>query len=330
VRRQHAQFYLRTAEEPPRRFDVELDNYRAVLTWALESGEAEVGLRLGAALGGFCVDEGVWAEGRERLEKILALEGASERTALRARALEVVGWLAKFRGDIPTARAFTDEGLGICREVGDRLGAARCQILLGNMACWDGGGGADVAQALFDEALAVAQQLGDRGLQAHCLNNIGMLAHHRGDGRRAEEFFTESLELYREVGATNGVAELLAQLASVASEREEYRKAAELCRESLATNRSAPTPFKVLFPGCLARLGEIHRREGRLRSAVRLWGAASRIADEHGFSSPKQEHRIAATRAQMGEEAFDIAWQEGRAMTLDEAIEYALEEGADA
>ena len=62
VRRRHAGFYLSLAEEAEpallgpqqltwlERLDAERDNLRAALTWATEDGEADVGLRIGAAL----------------------------------------------------------------------------------------------------------------------------------------------------------------------------------------------------------------------------------------------------------------------------------------
>ena len=62
VRRRHAGFYLPLAEEAEpallgpqqlswlERLDAERDNLRAALTWATEEDEADVGLRIGAAL----------------------------------------------------------------------------------------------------------------------------------------------------------------------------------------------------------------------------------------------------------------------------------------
>ena len=79
VRRRHAAFYLVLAEEAEpgllgpqqrewlERLDSERDNIRAALSWALDSGEAEVGLRIGSALWRFWQLRGHVQEGRERL-----------------------------------------------------------------------------------------------------------------------------------------------------------------------------------------------------------------------------------------------------------------------
>ena len=93
VRRRHAGFYAALAEEAEpallgpqqvswlERLDAELANIRAALTWATESGEAEVGLRIGAALWRFWQLRGSAAEGRERLERLLAQRSGSKRGA---------------------------------------------------------------------------------------------------------------------------------------------------------------------------------------------------------------------------------------------------------
>ena len=39
----------------------------------------------------------------------------------------------------------------------------------------------------------------------------------------------------------------------------------------------------------------------------------------------EHDHNVAAARAQLGEATFDLAWAEGRALTMEQAIEYALE-----
>ena len=68
--------------------------------------------------------------------------------------------------------------------------------------------------------------------------------------------------------------------------------------------------------------------------AARLAGAAQAVRE--GMSAilpPKQrrthEQTVAAARAALGEDAFTEAWDAGRAMTLEQAAEYALAEGED-
>ena len=74
---------------------------------------------------------------------------------------------------------------------------------------------------------------------------------------------------------------------------------------------------------------------GSFLRAARIWGAAQRLREEIGSPLAPNERsgydrHLEAARAALGDDAnFDHAWQEGRAMTLEEAIELALEETAE-
>ena len=79
----------------------------------------------------------------------------------------------------------------------------------------------------------------------------------------------------------------------------------------------------------LERLACVSATEGRGAEGVRLFGAAAALREAIGavFSRDERdecERTIAAAREALGEEAFEAAWAEGRAMTMEEAIAYAL------
>jgi hypothetical protein len=63
---------------------------------------------------------------------------------------------------------------------------------------------------------------------------------------------------------------------------------------------------------------------------ARPWGAAQALHETKGVPRDpdflaEADARISAVRSGMGEEAWQEAWREGRAMTLDGAVSYALE-----
>jgi hypothetical protein len=75
-------------------------------------------------------------------------------------------------------------------------------------------------------------------------------------------------------------------------------------------------------------------REQRAERAIRLLGAGEAFCETLGARPPvavaaAYERTLAAGRAALGGAAFAAAWAEGRAMSLDEGIEYALEESDD-
>jgi predicted ATPase/Tfp pilus assembly protein PilF len=326
VRRRHAQFFLGAAEAGWEGFEIEHDNYRAALSWSLESGEAETGLRLGGALWWFWWNQGHWAEGLERLEQLLALPAASGRTAVRARALEAAGWQAKSLGREEVARAVTEEALSIWRELGDRVGIAGCLVSLGQLHHVREE--YDTAQALYEEALATTREGGDRdasleGWEAHSLSNLGNLAAWRGDVAHAEQVHRESLALSRRLGGISNVAEQLGHLGSLALRRKEYAQAAVLFEESLTTYQQFAHPSKRHVGYSLIGMGKVREIEGRLQTAARLFGAARRIFDE---IENRDEGRpdLEGLRAALGEAAFASAWAEGHAMSPEEAVAAAL------
>ena len=99
TRRAHAAYHLVLAEEGATTgatametewldlFETEHDNFRAALDWLTQTGNAEWGLRMGAALFPFWQNREYLTEGRDRLEKVLKLEAAAAPTSVRARSL---------------------------------------------------------------------------------------------------------------------------------------------------------------------------------------------------------------------------------------------------
>jgi hypothetical protein len=81
----------------------------------------------------------------------------------------------------------------------------------------------------------------------------------------------------------------------------------------------------------LEALASLSFASGRPEAGARICGQAARLRDEIGSPpSPLErlnnDRRIASARASIGAAAFDLAWREGHAMTLEQAIEYALQE----
>jgi hypothetical protein len=48
------------------------------------------------------------------------------------------------------------------------------------------------------------------------------------------------------------------------------------------------------------------------------------MCDETGVLAPRRETALADARVTLGADAFDLAWREGSATDLDDAVRYAL------
>jgi hypothetical protein len=116
----------------------------------------------------------------------------------------------------------------------------------------------------------------------------------------------------------------------VAFEHGELASAHALHVESLTLRRQAGDKLGIVIS--LERLAALAALLGSPLRAARIWGVAERLRAEIGSAlEPKdrshQDQRVAAARAALGDDAaFDDAWRDGRSLTLEQAIDLALEE----
>ncbi len=353
------------------RLEREHDNLRAALGWSLESGHAEGALRLAGALWGFWYVRGYWTEGRQWLESVLAA-GPGAGPAVRAKVINAIAVLLWAEGDYEGAKGRSEEGIALCRAIGDRAGLAFSLNLLGMImrhrgdhrratemleeslalrrALDDTWGIAsslnslgiiasyqsDYSRAtrLFEESLGLRRQLGDRGGIAECLYFLGIVTFHLGDRQRTAEHFAQCLDLFRELGDRAGTASALTNLGMLAQHLGEGDRALRLYGESLTLRHELGD--RPGIAECLERMAEVARAQGQARRAARLAGAAEalhgsvalpRERPESSGSAAAKAARTGASpgpRAARGRIGLAAAWAEGREMSLERAVGYAL------
>jgi predicted ATPase/class 3 adenylate cyclase/DNA-binding CsgD family transcriptional regulator len=253
-----------------------------------------------------------------------------------AGVLSALGSLTQAQGDYAQATALHTESLVLRRELGNQPEIAMSLRDLGNVA--RGQGEYARAKALYEESLALWRELGDKGRIARGLNLLGDLARCQGDYERAAALYDESLTIFQEVGDRWGMAVVRHNLGYVARARGDYTQAAALFAESLVRFQALGERWSI--GDCLAGLAAVATRAGRqlmdAQRAARLLGAAESVHEaldpSGGMGEPANrvewDRTVAAARAQLDEATFAAAWEEGRAMTLEQAIAYALEPAA--
>jgi predicted ATPase/transcriptional regulator with XRE-family HTH domain/Tfp pilus assembly protein PilF len=224
IQRTHAHYYQKLAEtaEPQligtdakswlRRLELEHQNLRAALHWALAQGsaEGETALRLGAALWQFWRAHGHLSEGRKLLTQALA-HSQTALPSLRAKVLNGAGVLASLQGSYNEAEQLCGESLAIFRGLGDPHGIASSLNYLGQVATWK----SDYARArrLGQEALTLFRALNDALGIVATLGTLATASFNEGHYTRARAFADESLMLSRKLGHTEGIARSLWLLA---------------------------------------------------------------------------------------------------------------------
>ncbi len=341
ARRRHAEYYVDLAEEAERelsgpdqarwltRLKSEHDNLRAALSWSLgERGDAEPGVRLAAALWPFWFARGYVSEGRRWLDSAISQSGPTA-TAARAKALSGAGWLAAFQDDYGVAKVLIEEGLALYRELGDKEGVASSIAYLGFVAVLGQRDDVPVA-TLLEEAKAFRPELRDRRTVAYLLVLEGLVALNLGDLEQTVALHEEGLALYREVSDALGVVACLTNMGLVTLAQGDHGRATRLLRESLIS--AWDLDHKLYIQYSIVGLAGVAASQGWPIRAARLWGIAEGMSETYGTQFPPAvrslidyEGRVAAVRSQLDEAAWTAAWAEGRAMSPEQAAEYALE-----
>ncbi len=139
--------------------------------------------------------------------------------------------------------------------------------------------------------------------------------------------------MYRAARDAYGIVMCLLHIAFVTMAQDDYESTAALLREGLQLSRELE--HKVFIQYCVTGLAGVAASKGFLVRAARLWGAAERVSEisggsivREGKSTIDHERVLNAARSQLGEAAWTAAWAEGRAMSPEQAMEYALEREA--
>ena len=342
------------------RLEQEHDNLRAALAWSLEE---DLGARLAGALSLFWYTRGYLSEGRSYLEAVVrghlvpetararALDGLGwiaepqgdyERARLAyeeslglyrkagdrrgvANALGDLGSLALDRGDYERATSLLEESLALNRELGESEGIIGILDSLGVLA--SARGDSERSAVYFREALVLSRGTGNVRRTAVSLGNFGITTLVHGDPEQATALLEESLGLFREIGDSQNIAIGLVHAALAALAEGNHGRVLVLVEEGLRLLRKAGD--RQHFADCLEIIAGSAGAGGMAPKAARLWGAAGALREEIGVPLQPENRTVldpylAAARSVLGEAAWQTALAEGRAMSPERAIEYAL------
>lgn len=279
-------------------------------------------------LGGLAHNRGDYVTARSFYGESLAnFREAGSRRAI-AHALEALGGLAVECGDYGAARAMHEEALAIFRAMGDKDGTGWALNGLGTVALSQGDYAA--AHRLFEESLAIFRELGNIDGVAWALYRLGRVARRQGDYAAARPLHEEAVAFFRAHGNKVGIGRALMSLGDMERLQNAYDRARALCAEAMLLLRDADKPSVA---DCLEKFASLARSKSRPERAARLFGATEALRDAIGYRLPpadrlEYDRDVLAVRTGLGAKAFTEAWSEGRTMTLEQAIEYALSNDA--
>jgi predicted ATPase/class 3 adenylate cyclase len=334
--RRHFEHYLEFAETALRerrhdqnlwldRLEVELNNFRVALEWAVRS-DGDLELRLAGGVGWLWAIRGPYREGRDRMIEILGRR--VEGSASRARVLGHAAALSLYRGDKATAVRFAEESTDISRELGDESGFSESISRLG-FAEWSAGE-LDSAQKHFEQASEIWRQQGRPRRLAYTTQMLADIAASKGDMRAARELVDESVALARSKDDNRSLMLATNTDGRISLFEGDVDRAARRFAESLrlARNHGDQAFMTVGLAGSMAAAAAT----GDLVRAARLEGAVDFHRQSIGFElkppwaeSLQEEWSAVITRSLPG---ADARREEGRRLTLDQAVALALGEEA--
>jgi tetratricopeptide (TPR) repeat protein len=336
LRRRHLEHFVELADEADAglagaaqagwltRIEDEHDNLRAALAYALESGEAELALRLVVGVRRFWQVHGYLAEGRQSLRSaVTATEGT--HSELRANALNMLGILAGEQGDFDAAdAAFTAAGEE-ARAVGATRALSSSLVNRGNLAFFKGDLGA--ARALYRESIEHFEALDDLRGQALARENIGLLSLTADEPAEAVTWLTAARDQAREVGDELEVGRATRTLAAAMIELGQFADATSSLAASLAIVQELGDAHGIA--DCLETFAGLAATTGEAARAATLFGASDAVRASIG-ARRQPDHEIlyerwlGRTLGALETSIYSKLYEDGRALPPAAACELAL------
>ncbi len=334
LRARHLAYFVQLAQSSPPgehqrdwldRIQREHDNVRAALAWASTSvGDARGGLRLASRVSLFWAVRGYLIEGRDRLLVLLADPRNQAIETLRGDGLHAAAGALRVLGEFSAARRLGEESLAIWRALDERRGVVAANNNLGLVALDEG----DYAKAAghFSEALPIIRDIAEPWGIAMTLGLLADAMLGQGNTREARGLHEESLKSFRTLNEQMGIATALGGLGRDAHEDGNFLAARDLYRERLSIRRDLGDLRGIAV--ALADLAYIIIDiDGPPGDAMLLLGAAERLRED--TSCPLVPREVVRHRGYLARGMTDCAtaeakWRDGRAMALDDVVEFAL------
>jgi hypothetical protein len=229
-----------------------------------------------------------------------------------------------WEGDLQTARARLEEGVTLARQVENQWPLARCLMRLsGALGLTDLAG----AHRVREEAVAIARSVGDKSLLSQGLEGLAWLYAREGNLAAAGPLAAEALSEARAIGTVTQIFLSLLILAIIASLQGDQAAARGRCLELFALARQSGSVLVQLVgliaSGTVASDGADPALGVRLLTAIERFGAERGVTVAGGLFSVLVGPALERAQGRLDPAMFESAVQEGRTLTLEQAVELA-------
>jgi predicted ATPase/class 3 adenylate cyclase len=327
--RRHADYYVGLAEtagpfldaEGQRvwldRLSDEHDNIRAVLRLSRDESDPDTGLLAAGSIWRFYHRRGHLPEGRQWLESLLAMDGSTVEA--RAIGIEGLAGITYWQGDYEAAKGLYQELLTLYRELGDEVRVADTLFALSTTSGWLG----DIEKGLelAEEAKAAYEAAGSSTGAARVSGAIAWGTWQSGRLEEALQLWTEARSVYARLGDEAETRQTDVAIAAVMHQLGGTEEAIALCGATLEAMVEAGDVAGTIE--ALDFLASITAADGP-ENALRLAGGADQLRSEAGGGLSADSVGLEPVReiaaAEMDPVAIDAAWDEGKRLSLEEAV----------
>jgi tetratricopeptide (TPR) repeat protein len=295
---------------------------QAAMWWFISEECTDDALRLATSLAQFWMATKRLEEGTEWFDR--ALTAPDGQAISRGEALFQAGLLAFWQGDDDRAARHHQHALAIGRQAGDATIQAEALSGLARIALRSNQG---QARRLCREALALTEGTVDQRGRSNAMHVLGVAAQMAGDFDEARTLMNARITQARAVGNFRVISSEAGNLSMVERQLGNLDQAENLAREALKIDYqrgdSWAMPYKV--SGLAAVCTERHEVE----RAATLVGAADAMMEAEKASWPPDERphyewMVTTLKRAMSATAFEQARATGHAMTISEAVDFAL------
>jgi predicted ATPase/serine/threonine protein kinase len=239
----------------------------------------------------------------------------------RGRCLTDLARMATAQGEYDRTRALLEESLRLYRALGDQQRIGWVLFLLAHVLFVSQGDLAR-ASAMAEQSLALQREVGAKYFIQEPLALLAEIRLAQGEPIQARKLAEEGVTLSREVEVGLDETALIC-LARILASQGNHTAAHDLYQECLALLHKSGNKESIAI--CLESLGAVVAAQDKPHQAARLWGTADALRKAmgvpmHPVYRADYARAVAATRANLGEQAFAAAWAEGRKMTPEQVL----------
>jgi predicted ATPase/class 3 adenylate cyclase len=263
----------------------------------------------------------------EAFEEAKSLLGQIGDKGLLSQVLSAIAIARAFMGQRDSAYASTEQALALAREAGDKISLG---MALTNMAgvITITQGGLRKARPYYEEGIQLLRETGSHWLVAMTEFGFGLFNVSQGNYKEARAQFEVSRPLFTELKDNHRLSMIHSEFAHLERREGHFAQAKLLYRETIQEWQKLGHRAAVAHElECFSFIAKAQEEEER---AARLLGAAEVLRERINIpmmpiERPEYESEVNDLRNNMKEATFARVWSEGRLMTMEQAVEYALE-----